>query len=138
MVGLARKRLLRFRTRVEIRLTSSEISIDAPSGSFDRFLSTYVLDLLTKEDIQLLLGQAHRVLFQSGLLGLVCLTYGFTLLSTIVERLWSATYRTSPSLLGGCRPLRLREFVKDGWQILYLRKIARFGVPSEVLVTKKT
>ena len=138
MVGLARKRLLRFQTLAEIRLTSGEISIDAPCGSFDRFFSTYVLDLLTEDDIQLLLGEAHRVLSQSGLLGLVSLTYGFTLLSTIVERLWSATYRTSPSLVGGCRPLRLREFVKDGWQILYLRKIARFGVPSEVLVAKRT
>ena len=138
MVGLARKRLLRFRTRAEVRLTSGEITIDAPPDSFDRFLSTYVLDLLTKDDIQLLLGEAHRVLSQSGLLGLVSLTYGFTLLSTIVERMWSAIYRTSPSLVGGCRPLHLREFVKDGWQILYLRKIARFGVPSEVLVAKKT
>ena len=124
MVGLARKRLLRFRTRVEIRLTSGEIRVNVPPGSFDRFLSTYVLDLLTEDDIQVLLG-------------LVSL-YGFTLLSTIVERIWSATYRTSPSLVGGCRSLHLREFVKDGWQILCLRKIARFGVPSEVLVAKKT
>jgi ubiquinone/menaquinone biosynthesis C-methylase UbiE len=137
MVGLARKRLLRFRTRVEIRLTSGEIRVNVPPGSFDRFLSTYVLDLLTEDDIQVLLGQAYRVLSQSVLLGLVSL-YGFTLLSTIVERIWSATYRTSPSLVGGCRSLHLREFVKDGWQILCLRKIARFGVPSEVLVAKKT
>ena len=114
MAGLARKRLLCFRTRAEIRLTPGEIRIDVPSDSFDRFLSTHVLDLLTKDDIRLLLGEAHRVLSQSALLWLVSVTYGFTLLSTIIERMWSAIYRTSPSLVGGCRPLHLREFVKDG------------------------
>ena len=137
MIRLAGKRTLRFGSRAEVRLTSGETRIGVPPDSFDRFLSAYVLELLSEDEIQLLLHEAHRMLVPGGSLGLVTFTHGFTFLSRIVERIWAAAYRLRPSLVGGCRPLHLKKFVKDGWRITYLREIARFGVASEVLVAKK-
>ena len=45
--------------------------VDLPDRSFDRFISTYVLDLLSEENIDSLLSEAYRVLRTGGLLGLV-------------------------------------------------------------------
>ncbi len=138
MVGLSSNRLRRFRPRAEVGLTSGETRVNAPSDGYDRFLSTYVLDLLAEDDIECLLREAHRILVGGGLLGLVSLTHGTTFSSWIVEMLWSAIHRMHPVLVGGCRPLHLEEFVKDGWHIKHLRKAVRFGVPSGVLVARKT
>jgi ubiquinone/menaquinone biosynthesis C-methylase UbiE len=62
MVELARDRTARFNRRVEMRQTDGSPRIDAPDGSFDRFISSYVLDLLSPDDIASVLGEAHRVL----------------------------------------------------------------------------
>lgn len=138
MLDLSTGRLFPFGPRAEVRLTSGEMRLNAPPDRFDRFISTYVLDLLSEDDIQGLLKEAYRILSGDGLLGLVSLTHGPTLLSRTVEKLWSTIHRIHPALVGGCRPLHLEEFIKGGWQIEYLRKVVRFGVPSEVLVAHKT
>ena len=113
------------------------MQLDAESNSFDRFLSTYVMDLLSEEDIESLIAEAHRVLIPNGLLGLVSLTAGFTLLTGLIEKLWSTIYRIRPSVVGGCRPISLEGFAKTGWNIRHLQRIRSFAVPSEVLVAEK-
>jgi SAM-dependent methyltransferase len=55
MVGLARARLLPWGARAEVTLSTGSMHLDAASGGFDRFLATYVLDLLSVEDSQRLL-----------------------------------------------------------------------------------
>lgn len=47
-----------------------------PDGSVDRIVSTYVLGLLSREQIDLFLREAFRVLVADGLLCLVSLSYG--------------------------------------------------------------
>ena len=42
--------------------------VDLPDRSFDRFISTYVLDLLSEENIDSLLSEAYRILRTGGLL----------------------------------------------------------------------
>jgi hypothetical protein len=101
-------------------------------------VSTYVLDLLTFEDIRTVLQEAWRLLSDGGLLGLVSLTHGFTPLSRVVEGLWMALYAIRPSLVGGCRPIHLSELVTEPtWKIRYDDKFSNYGVPSEVLVAEK-
>ena len=46
MIALARERLAPFDARVELIQTEGSMSFDFPDASFDRFVSTYVLDLL--------------------------------------------------------------------------------------------
>jgi ubiquinone/menaquinone biosynthesis C-methylase UbiE len=137
MVALTRERLRRFGSRVEVLLTQGEPRLDMPSNSADRFLSTYVLDLLTEDDILSVIAEAHRVLVPGGLLGLVSLSHGFTPLSRIVGKVWGWVHKAWPMLVGGCRPISLRAFMNDLWCIRHHQKIVRFGVPSEVLVAEK-
>lgn len=137
MVGLTEGRLARFGDRARVLLTTGETTLPVASGSFDRFISTYVLDLLTEDDVRSLVAEAHRVLALGGLLGLVSLTHGFTPLSRVFEKVWVTLHRANPAFVGGCRPISLQRFVRGAWAIRHAQKIARFGVPSEVLVAEK-
>jgi ubiquinone/menaquinone biosynthesis C-methylase UbiE len=137
MAKLSQRRLERFGSRSRVLLTEGEMRLDFESNSFDRFLSTYVMDLLSEEDIVSLIAEAHRILTPGGLLGLVSLTEGYTLLTRLVERIWSGVYRLRPALVGGCRPISIGAFVNTGWNIRHLQRMKSLAVPSEVLVAEK-
>jgi len=137
MARLAKRRLERFGKRATVLLTKGEIQLDVKTSSFDRFLSTYVLDLLSEEDIRSLVAEAHRVLTPGGLLGIVSLTHGFTTVSRVFEKAWMSAFRFRPSLVGGCRPISLEDFIGAGWNVRHSQKMTSFGVPSEVLVAEK-
>ena len=134
MVALARKRLAPYAGRATVRRTDGAPRVDLPDGSVDRFLSTYVLDLLGEQDIHSVLAEAHRVLEPGGRLGLVSLTHGTTPLSKVVENVWKGLHRLRPALVGGCRPLSLERYLEAEWDVRHRTTIVRFGVPSEVLV----
>src|SRR5262249_37522516 len=75
MVALARIRLGPWRDRVTVEQTDGSPRIAAPDGAFDRFVSTFVLDLLSVDDIATLVGEAHRILSAEGLLCVAGLTH---------------------------------------------------------------
>jgi len=138
MVALAKERLGRFGPRAEVRLTDGSPELDFGPAAFDRFVSNYVLDLLTVEDIRTVLQEAWRVLCEGGLLGLTSLTQGFTSVSRIVTRIWTAIHAIRPMLVGGCRPINLREHLTGPrWRVHYDEKFSSYGVPSEVLIAEK-
>lgn len=138
MVALSRRRLLRFGSRVKVLQSAGEMTLEVESGTCDRFISTYVLDLLSEADTAALLGEAHRVLSNGGLLGLVSMTHGSTLMSRVIERAWLGVHSFRPSWVGGCRPIELVEFVEGSrWEVRQRRAIARFGIASEVMVARK-
>ena len=138
MVALANNRLARFGLRAEVHLVRGSPQLDFETCAFDRFVSNYVFDLLEFEDMGTVLEEAWRILSDGGLLGLASLTHGFTFVSRAVESIWMLIYAIRPALLGGCRPIRLSELVTEpNWRILYDSKFSAYGVPSEVLVSKK-
>ncbi len=138
MVALAKKRLARFGRRAEVYLTDGSTHLDFGTASFDRFVSNYVLDLLTFEDTRTILREAWRVLTEGGLLGLTSLTHGFTPISRLVTSIWMKLHTIRPMLVGGCRPINLLEFVTGPlWRVRYEGKFSSYGVPSEVLVAEK-
>ena len=138
MVALAKERLVRFGARAAVYRTDGSPRLDFGTATFDRFVSNYVLDLLTFEDIRIVLEEAWRVLCEGGLLGLTSLTDGFTPISRVVARVWRAVHAMRPALVGGCRPLSLSELVmRPRWRIRYHERFSTYGVPSEVLVAEK-
>lgn len=138
MVNLARARLARFGDRAEVRQSNGSPVIASGAGNADRFVSNYVLDLLSHEDIDALLREAHRVLEEGGIVGLVGLTHGWTWVSRAVEWSWSVLYSIRPMLVGGCRPLNLLDCVRPpGWRVRYHHRVASFGVPSQILVAQR-
>ena len=138
MVRLARSRLARFGERVTVRQTDGSLQFGERSGAFDRFVSNYVLDLLSPADTAQLLAEAHRLLLADGRLCLVSLTCGATPLARLVTWTWTRLHALEPWLVGGCRPIELRDGLPDTrWHIDYAQVITRFGVPSEVVVASK-
>ena len=138
MLRLSRRSLSRFGERVEVRSSSGELRFDAADGSFDRWLSTYVFDLLTEADIAAALCEAHRLLARGGLLGLVSLAHGGTPLAQRIERIWMALNRRHPATTGGCRPLDLLDHLSpDHWEVRHHERVTRLGISSEVVVAER-
>ena len=138
MVRVARACLEPFGERVEIAQTDGKPPSDQPSEAFDRFVSTFVFDLLSEQDIRSVLKQAHRDLRPSGLLCLASLSTGSTRLSRMVARLWSGIHRLHPSLVLGCRPIELTPFLPEpDWRIAHHIALTPFGLPAEVVVAER-
>jgi ubiquinone/menaquinone biosynthesis C-methylase UbiE len=137
MVRLATSRLRQFGERANVVRTDGTAHIDAADGTFDRFVSAYVFDLLSDDDTRAVVNEARRVLRPDGLLGLVSLTDGPSLHSRLVTMTWRGLHSISPWLVGGCRPITLRSFFSNAqWRVQYRNIIVRFGMPSEVIVAR--
>ncbi|MHB8420899.1 MAG: class I SAM-dependent methyltransferase [Myxococcales bacterium] len=135
MVELASARVLSWSDRAKIHLTEGSPKLPISDGTCDRFLSTYVLDLLSEEAIRATLREARRLLVPGG--GRLCLasmTFGDTLPSRALCRLWSGIHRLNPGLVGGCRPLRLATFLESTWQVQHHEVVRAFGIRTEVLI----
>ncbi len=136
MIDLARRRVAPWRGRARVELTTGEPRIPLPDGSCDRFLSTYVLDLLSDEDIRGALSEAERVLAPEGLLCLASLTFGQTATSRVVCRFWRWLHALHPQAVGGCRPLWLLEALGQEWLMLHREVVCAFGLCTEVVVAR--
>jgi hypothetical protein len=62
MVELAEARLVPFGSRAEVILTDGSPPTSEPATSGDRFVSNFVLDLLSEDDIGAVVREAHRIL----------------------------------------------------------------------------
>lgn len=136
MLDIARGRLAEFGDRARLeRLDPGTVRVPVPDRSADRFVATYVLDLLPAADIRTVLDEARRVLMPCGRLGLVSLTTGRPLFPWLVAHAWNAIFRLRPQLVGGCRPIELRDFCREpAWDILHHRTVVRWGITSEILI----
>jgi ubiquinone/menaquinone biosynthesis C-methylase UbiE len=121
-----------------LAVDSSSTMVRLARARLARFVSNYVLDLLSCSDLAQLLAEAHRLLVAEGRLCLVSLTRGSTPLSRLVTWSWTRVHALEPRLVGGCRPVELRDCMsRTGFHIDYARVITRFEVPSEVVVASK-
>ena len=135
MVSLARERLKPWSGRARVYQTDGSPRIPEPDNSFDRFVSTYVLDLLAPDFIEQLVPEAHRVLVPGGKLCLVSMTFGASPLARVVCWGWQRLWRLSPGIVGGCHPIELSDYLPSGaWKSNLQTKVTSWGVTSEVLV----
>jgi SAM-dependent methyltransferase len=135
MVALAEQRLATFGRRATITLTDGGPPTNEPSGVYDRFVSTFVLDLLSLDDIARVIHEAHRILRPGGLLGLSSLTHGFTRASRALGWLWARLHAFKPALVGGCRALELAKLLPEAeWEVRHHARIAPLGIALEAIV----
>jgi ubiquinone/menaquinone biosynthesis C-methylase UbiE len=138
MVEIAAQRLAQFGPRARVVQSDGSPWIDARPESFDRFYSNYVFDLLSREFIDKLVTEARRVLMPGGFLCVVSLTHGRSTLTKALSSGWMNLWKVEPSILGGCRPIELAEFIPHSdWRILHLEVVSALGLSSEVLVAAK-
>jgi ubiquinone/menaquinone biosynthesis C-methylase UbiE len=135
MYELARRRLACFADRTELRLSDGSLHFPFADNAFDRFLATYVFDLLAPDDISVVLGEAQRLLAPNGRLCLTSLTPGASGAARLVSRVWRTLWELCPELVGGCRPLRLTDhLVPDVWTLRHHAFVARLGFSFEIVV----
>jgi ubiquinone/menaquinone biosynthesis C-methylase UbiE len=135
MLGLARLRLSGFADRAAVAMADRDMRFPLNDHSVDRVLSTYVFDLMSRQDIIQALQEARRVLRADGRLCLVSLTRGVDMASRVVSGMWAGVYHLNAALVGGCRPIRLLDYIDPShWAINHHATVTRFGIPSEVLV----
>ncbi|DBB01613.1 TPA: hypothetical protein ACH3X1_000255 [Trebouxia sp. C0004] len=87
-VELTQQRLNKHGKRAHVRQINGDLTQAAenvPDGAADVFLSTYVLDILSDQDIDAVLCLAHRLVCPGGHLCLVGLTYGNTPVSKLAS-----------------------------------------------------
>jgi ubiquinone/menaquinone biosynthesis C-methylase UbiE len=135
MVSLAQERLKPWSERARIHQSDGSPRIAEPDRSFDRFVSTYVLDLLSPGFIDQLLSEAHRLLVPGGKLCLVSMTLGATHFSRAVCWGWQRLWRLHPGIVGGCHPIELSEYLRsEWWKPDHQTTVTSWGVTSEVVV----
>ena len=139
MVALARERLARWSPRARVLLLEPPaLSLPVDDGVCDRFVSTYVFDLLSPDDARAVIAESARVLVPGGVLALVSLTHGTTPSSRIFSAGWQALAEHWPSLVGGCQPIDLRELIAGpAWSIVRCEVVVRVAVPSQVLIATR-
>lgn len=137
MVGLAKEKLKPWAERSEVHLSGGELEFSTYGKSFERWVCTYVFDLLSHRDIEAALLGAHATLRKGGLLCAASLTNGTGILSSVTSKLWTFVHDIRPSLVGGCRPLALANYMPQiHWQILHREVVVSSTVASEILVAK--
>lgn len=135
MVALARRALADWSERARIDLTDGSTRLWPADGEFDRFVCTYVLDLLSPDDTETLLGEAHRILRPGGLLCLASLTFGATPSARVLMSLWQRAWDVRPWLVGGCRPVTFAEMLsKRAWAVRNSSAVNARSLRSELLV----
>ena len=138
MVRLARERLEPFASRARVSKTDGSLTLAFSDESCDRVVSTYVVDLLSDEDIELFLEESWRLLQPGGRLACAGLTVGERGVSRIVTGLWRTIHWLHPALVGGCRPLVLANRLDARrWKLLHRSVVIAYGIASEVLVAEK-
>jgi hypothetical protein len=79
------------------------------------------------------------MLGDAGLLCVASLTAGRSRLGRAVSRGWATAWRISPHLVGGCRPIDVRDLLDpQRWHVQEDTVIEAFGVPSQVVVASRT
>lgn len=138
MVELARERLAPYSARAEVLLSNGGPPSSEPEAAYDRFVSNYVFDLLSEDEIRATLVQAHRMLRPDGLLCLSGLGCGAGAFSKLVARALGGVQRLAPKLIGGCRPLDLAAFLAESeWQIELAKQVVAYGIPSAIVVARR-
>jgi ubiquinone/menaquinone biosynthesis C-methylase UbiE len=138
MIGISQQRLAGFQDRCKLSQSDGKVILRREDASCNRFVSCYVLDLLAEDEIGELLSEANRILAPGGTLCLISLTHGETTIGKWVEQSWSFLYRRRATLVGGCRPIRLRQYVRGpDWRNIRSEVITSWGVSSEVLIADK-
>jgi ubiquinone/menaquinone biosynthesis C-methylase UbiE len=140
MVQLATQRLSPWSERVTVTLLEPPaLTMPGDDAAFDRFLATYVFDLLSPEDARKLLVEAARLVAPGGLLALSSLAEGTTAVSRTVCSVWNAVALRWPSLVGGCRAIDLKELLAgSAWDLQHWEVVVRFGVPSGIVIARRT
>lgn len=139
MVALARPAVAAWPERASVVQLDGSLPLPAADASADRFVAAFVFDLLDPAYARAIVADAYRILRPGGLLCLSSLTWGTSRPGRMVSTAWYRLWRLSPRLVGGCRPIELRQLVAgEHWKIVDATIVETWGFPAQVLVAART
>jgi ubiquinone/menaquinone biosynthesis C-methylase UbiE len=113
---------------------ASALALPFNSQQFDLVFNAYMFDLLPYQQMPAVMAEFWRVLKPGGRMVLINMTEGEKFGSQLYQKL----YNLNPSLLGGCRGVRMANSVTETGFNLQLREYyQQMFFPSEVLLAKK-
>jgi SAM-dependent methyltransferase len=136
MTALAKARLRAFSGRARVIRADVTRPLPVASGTLDRLVAVYLLDLLAPDDATTLLAETRRVLRPGGLLCTASLTPGATPATRLVSAAWAAAWTRAPWLTGGCRPVTVTSLL-DGWHIEHRALVSAWALTSEVVIASR-
>jgi ubiquinone/menaquinone biosynthesis C-methylase UbiE len=138
MARIAERRLRPWADRAKvIALEPGVERLPGDDGGFDRFLATYVFDLLEERDAQGLLAEAHRLLGGDGRLCAVSITGGRSGASRVLMSALAAVAESFPPLVGGCRPIDLTRLLdRERWVVTASEVVISWAVSSQIVVAR--
>lgn len=135
MVSLATQHLASWGGRATLEQADGTVRLPYPDRAFDRFVATYVLDLLPESAIHFVMNEAHRLLRTNGKLCVASSTEGIQPVSRALTSIWKRVYAFNPRLVGGCRPLSVSTLLdRAAWKIERTRLICSWGITSEIVI----
>lgn len=127
MVDLARTRLTRFGQRCRVEQGDAVAGLPVMDGGADRVIMTFVLDLFSAEETDLVLRNAARALAPDGILCAASLDRGRGPGQRLRALAWNLVRAVAPLKVGGCRPVTLPDTLGQDWAIAhYVRRSIRF------------
>jgi ubiquinone/menaquinone biosynthesis C-methylase UbiE len=101
-----------------------------PAQTFDLILNAYMLDLLPEDDIREVLKEFRQTVKPAGRLVLLTMAKQ----NRLLQGAWMWLYGRWPALVGGCRPIRLDEFLAaTGWRVDLHEMVSQCGFRSELI-----
>jgi SAM-dependent methyltransferase len=138
MATISTDRLRPWSGRATVTVVDGDPPLPLPDGSADRFVATYVLDLMRPADARRWLDEVRRILATGALACLVSITPGTGRASRIVSETWTRIWRRRPMLVGGCRPIELTNLLDVGdWDIVDREVVTAWLVSSEVVIARR-
>ncbi|MEL6373835.1 MAG: class I SAM-dependent methyltransferase [Pseudomonadota bacterium] len=139
MVALARRRLVAWEARAQVRQSDGAITFAEDNASADRVVATYVADLLSVAEQRALVDEAARVLQPGGLLLMASLDRDPPGVARLTAAAWQLAHRMTPLRVGGCRPVALRPLIDEArWSVAHMSRVTSWGLGSQVLIAQRT
>jgi ubiquinone/menaquinone biosynthesis C-methylase UbiE len=138
MLRVAREKLAAAGLSKAVELREGDAcALPYDDASMDALFSSYVLDLLSFEDIGRALAEFGRVLRPGGRLALIWLSPGSSRAARLFTAGYEKLYRSKPVWFAGCRPVRLAEQVEAHGFGIQARRAWFRGHPSEGILAQK-
>jgi ubiquinone/menaquinone biosynthesis C-methylase UbiE len=134
MLAKAKKRMSKLAGANYSLAVGTAFDLKAEDESVDLLMNNYMFDLISFDDMDLILSEFKRVLKKGGKLVLVNMTAG----ERFGSRLYDSIYRVSPKTMGGCRGVKMAEKLqRQGFKIEVREYFQQMLFPSEVILARK-